>query len=176
MSPAKRLLSRIRAELGQRGHHRAFRIPAPAWEDELGRLLAAATTNASPPDEKAPDEKALAAAATNLWRAERRLARRDEKPTTATHQAGRYVRATRSLLAEAGLVVQDHDGEPFHSGLALEVMLFQDDPSLTAETILETVRPSIYLMDRHIQMGQVIVGCPLPPSIDRDDDVRNPHA
>ncbi|MFC4009978.1 hypothetical protein ACFOY2_22305 [Nonomuraea purpurea] len=194
MSPDRRLLSRMREELRQRRHHRSFRIPPPSWDDEvteqLERLLATAATHTEPvppPDEKAPaatraepvpplDEKALAAAATNLWRAERRLARKDEDSPAKSRQAGRFLRTTRGALAEAGLVVQDHDGEQFHSGRSLEVLLFQDDPSLATETVLETVRPSIYLQDRHIQMGQVIVGCPPQPSPDSDDDVRNDHA
>ncbi|MEV4088660.1 hypothetical protein AB0J43_51210, partial [Nonomuraea fuscirosea] len=85
-------------------------------------------------------------------------------------QTARHLRTTRAALAEAGLVLQDHDGEAFHSGRSIEVLLFQDDPSLSAETVLETVRPSIYLRERHIQLGQVIVGRPTR------EDLRNGHA
>ncbi|MEV4471074.1 hypothetical protein AB0K12_17850 [Nonomuraea sp. NPDC049419] len=166
-----RLLPRLREEFRQRRHHRAFRIPPPLWDetvqDLLDRLLAASDPAA--PEPASPlDEKALATAATNLWRAERKLAQQGKDATS--RQAGRYLRTTRGALSDAGLVVQDHDGETFHSGRAIEVLLFQDDPSLSVETVLETVRPSIYLGDRHIQMGQVIVGC--PPR----DHVRNEYA
>ena len=56
--------------------------------------------------------------------------------------------------------MQDHDRIPFGSGIALEVLLFQDEPDLDVERVVETVRPSIYLTGRRIQMGQVIVGRP----------------
>ncbi|NJP97224.1 hypothetical protein HCN51_48710 [Nonomuraea sp. FMUSA5-5] len=179
-------------------HHPAFRVPPPEWAEPVQEQLAALLAALDPPQKATPDgsgapdgsgtpdenaaqggsermpataadnDKALATAATNLWRAERKLATRGKDATS--RQAGRYLRTTRQALAEAGLVVQDHDGEAFHSGRSIEVLLFQDDPSLTEETVLETVRPSIYLRDRHIQMGQVIVGC--PPR----DHVRNEHA
>jgi hypothetical protein len=170
------LLSRLRAEFRQLGHHRTFRIPPPVWDESaherLARLLTEAGFAAAPEPLPALDEKALVTAATNLWRAERRLATQRQDP--GSRQAGRYLRTTRTALAEAGLVVQDHDGEAFHSGRSIEVLLFRDDPSLTVETVLETVRPSIYLLERHIQMAQVIVGCPSRPS--PPNPVRNDHA
>ncbi|GAA2428801.1 hypothetical protein [Streptomyces macrosporus] len=135
------------------------------------------------PDEKTLDEKALAEAATNLWRARRRLAQDGEAPSARSRQTGRYLRACADALANAGVVVQDHDGDPHHPGRSVEVLVFQDDPDLTTETVLQTVRPSVYLGDRRIQMGQVIVGCPVtpadaPPHPDpaSDEQVRNDHA
>lgn len=193
--------TRLGEELRQRRHHRAFRIGppefgAPARED-LERLLAAVSAVSSDPagpagpagpgedvrDEPGPvlDEKALADAATSLWRAQRRLARDGEKPSERSRQTGRLLRACRTALTDAGLVVQDHDGDAFHSGRSLEVLVFQDDPSLTAETVLETVRPTVYLRDRRIRMGQVIVGRPshdngTPPGADGPDKERTGHA
>ncbi|TDD54110.1 hypothetical protein E1286_06310 [Nonomuraea terrae] len=177
MSTARRLLSRMREDLRQRRHHRSFRIPPPDWDEELVEHVERLLATIVPPEEPPPplDEKALAAAATSLWRAERRLTKQDDDSPAKSRQAGRFVRTTRTALAEAGLVVQDHDGEQFHPGRALEVLLFQEDPSLDTETVLETVQPSIYLNDRHIQMGQVIVGCPPQPSSGPDDHVRNDH-
>ncbi|GAB2603075.1 hypothetical protein GCM10027168_40120 [Streptomyces capparidis] len=184
---------RLAEELRQRGHHRAFRIGPPPFRvpprDEPERPPAAVTAAAtepardepgatSPDSPEAPaslDDKALADAATNLWRAQRRLARPGEAPSRRSRQTGRYLRACLDALTEGGLVVQDHEGDAFHSGRSLEVMVFQDDPSLTEETVLETVRPTIYLHDRRIQMGRVIVGCPVrddgaPPGADKDAD------
>ena len=79
--------------------------------------------------------------------------------TTQSRQAGRYLR-TAAALTDAGLVVQEHEGDVFHPGRSLEVLVFEEDPALSVETVLETVRPSIYYRDRRIQMGQVIVGRP----------------
>ncbi|MFC8827700.1 hypothetical protein ACFT9I_20435 [Streptomyces sp. NPDC057137] len=178
-------LSRLRADLRQRRHHRAFRIAPLPWDEpsreELERLLAGVTAMAAsasvvstesgvgddprpaaqqaPPDEPL-DEKALADAATNLWRAQRRLSRQGEEASTRSRQTGRYLRSCREALDDAGLLVQEHEGDAFHAGRSLEALAFEDDPSLTADTVRETIRPTIYLHGRRIQMGQVIVGCP----------------
>jgi hypothetical protein len=197
-------LARLREEARQRRHHRAFRIGPPVWvgpaREELERLLAAVAEAAPPgPADGTPpsaeteqppaetemtstqfvpglDEASLADAATQLWRAQRRLDR--EPPSARSRQTGRYLRACRTALADAGLVVQDHDGDAFHPGRSLEALAFQDDPSLTAETIVETVRPTVYLRERRIRTGQVIVGRPATGdgAADPGGDVRTvPH-
>ncbi|MFJ6820262.1 hypothetical protein ACIQRJ_07570 [Streptomyces niveus] len=164
-------LSRLREDLQQRRHHRAFRIaPLPSDEpsrEELARLLASVAASTTDPgvEQQAPvesplEEKALADAATNLWRAQRRLTRQGEEASTRSRQTGRYLRSCREALDEAGLLVQEHEGDAFHAGRSLEALAFEDDPSLEADTVRETIRPTIYLHGRRIQMGQVIVGCP----------------
>ncbi|RKT55176.1 hypothetical protein [Saccharothrix australiensis] len=183
--------AKLRAELRQRRHHRAFRIPPPVADEDLreqvARLLArvretpadehpvtprapstpepSAHTPATPEPARAAgaeplDEKLLADAATHLWRAQRRLTRAGEASTARDRQAGRLLTTSRDALADAGVVIQDHDGDPFHSGRSIEVLVFETDPTLTAEVVLETVRPTVYLHGRRIQMGQVIVAGP----------------
>jgi hypothetical protein len=117
------------------------------------------------------DEAALATAVTNLWRAQRKLTAAGERPSPRDRQASRYLRTCTEALADAGLVVQDHDGDAFNPGRALEVLVYQENPALTAETVIETVRPSVYLHGRLVQMGQVIVGTPAQPV-----DEGNEHA
>lgn len=124
---------------------------------------AGSVTAAGPAEEQPLDAKALADAATNLWRAQRRLNRQGEAATSRSRQTSRYLRSCREALDEAGLLVQEHEGDAFHAGLSLEALTFEEDPSLTAETVLETIRPTIYLNGRRIQMGQVIVGSPPAP-------------
>lgn len=178
-------LSRLREDLRQRRHHPAFRIAPLPWDEpsreELERLLASVADSGSlaasgsgsgevgdeaqPPSPEEPlDTKALADAATNLWRAQRRLTRQGEAASSRSRQTGRYLRSCREALDEAGLLVQEHEGDAFHTGRSLEALTFEEDPSLTAETVLETIRPTIYLHGRRIQMGQVIVGCPPAPA------------
>jgi hypothetical protein len=140
----------LSAEMRQLRYRKAFRI------DDQALDLPEETP--SPPPAKPPlDDRSLAEAATNLWRAQRRLARGDGP---RDRQAGRYLLTCREVLTDAGLVVQDHDGDPYHPGRSLEVLAFQDEPGLTAEVVVETVRPTIYLLDRRIQTGQVIVAGP----------------
>lgn len=166
-------MSRTWEDLRQRRHRRAFRIAEPHWTeeqcDELEGFVQALTALAAPsvveadvvPVEVGREsvaDKALADAATNLWRAQRKLL--GAEGNTQSRQAGRYLRTCREALTDAGLVVQDHEGDAFHPGRSLEVLVFEEDPKLAVETVLETVRPSIYYRDRRIQMGQVIVGRP----------------
>ncbi|MEN3608909.1 hypothetical protein AAH979_05105 [Plantactinospora sp. ZYX-F-223] len=181
-------MTRLREELRQRRHHREFRIGPPMWtEPQRARLedLLTAVRNAKPdekeappaqPDEKEappaqPDGAALATAVTNLWRAQRKLAPAGERPSPRDRQATRYLRTSTEALADAGLVVQDHDGDVFNPGRELEVLVYQENPALSTETVIETVRPSVYLHGRLIQMGQVIVGTPT-----QQVDGRNEHA
>lgn len=153
----------IRAELRQLRHRRAFRIAAPPdLSAELADLVAAPGTAPEPaasPEAGGPplDEKLLADAATNLWRAQRRLARGDGP---RDRQTGRYLLVCREALTDAGLVVQDHDGDTYHPGRSLEMLAFQAEPGRTATVVVETVRPTVYLLDRRIQTGQVIVAGP----------------
>jgi hypothetical protein len=170
--------AKLRAEMRQRRHHRAFRIAPPEdglLREQLERLLAEVREPVQEPKPEL-DEKLLADAATNLWRAQRRLAR-DGQLSAKDRQTGRYLVTCRDALTDAGMVIQDHDGDAFHPGRSIEVLVFQEDPAMAGEVVLETVRPTIYLHDRRIQMGQVIVGG--PPSQSRReprDQVRNDHA
>ena len=154
--------------------HRAFRISAPRWSEDqcadieryLGELAEAVPV--APVDVAQPgDDRALAEAATNLWRAQRKLAQ--GKQETQGKQAARYLRTCAEALAEAGLTLQDHDGEPFHSGRSIEVLLYSEDPEVSAETVTETVRPAVYHHDRRIQSAQVIVAVPIAPVADPKD-------
>jgi hypothetical protein len=160
-------LARLREEFGQRRHHRVFRIAPPIWDEpareQLARLLAKVSASVEPRAEL--DVKVLAAAATDLWSAERKLGQPTDEPVKLTRQANRYLRGCRKALAEAGLVIQDHDGDVVHHGRSITVLVSHEDPTLTDERVLETVKPTIYLHDRRIQKGEVIVGRP-PASTD----------
>ncbi|WBB64072.1 hypothetical protein O7599_16820 [Streptomyces sp. WMMC500] len=177
---------RVRAALGQWRQPPEFRVPPPpldpaqrAWvaevlaEVEAAEALAASAADAAGPAPGAgPDagsgtgpeaagSGALVGAATGIWRALRKLDQGVGSLSPADlRQVRLQVRASRQALADDGLEIQEHDGEPFDSGLSLEALVFQDDPELTREVVLETVRPSVYFRGRRIQMGQVIVGRP----------------
>jgi hypothetical protein len=163
-----------RVKIRQWRQHKAFRISAPRWSEEqcadIERYLSELTevVPADPVDTPAPsDDKALAEAATNLWRAQRKLAQ--GKQEVQGKQAARYLRTCAEALAEAGITLQDHDGETFHSGRSVEVLLYSEDPDATAETVTETVRPAVYHHDRRIQSAQVIVAVPIAPVADPKD-------
>lgn len=179
MSPRPRHRVReLRTALGQLKHPPEFRVPPPfldpAQADWAATLLAeveAAKTLAeqavdTPDTPATPDgagTDALLGAALGIWRALRKLDQ-GAGPLSAVElrQVRRQVHASRQALADDGLEIQEHDGAPFDSGLSLEVLVFEEQPGLTREVVLETVRPSIYFRGERIQMGQVIVGRPAP--------------
>lgn len=146
--------------------HKAFRIAAPSLSgaeyDDLDNCLAELETAVSGD----PADDALAEAATNLWRARRKLAQGNDGQG---RQAARYLRTCADALAAAGLTVQDHDGEPFRAGRSVDVLLYSDDPEATEETVVETVRPAVYHHDRQLQTAQVIVAVP-PHSTKNSED------
>lgn len=171
------MMSRWRRELAenlrQRGHHAAFRIEPPMWDEpqrrQLAHLLDQLASVERSPTEPAPalDEGALVAAGTSLWQARAKLGRSTDDPKR-TRQVNRYLGNTEKALADLGLLVQDHTGDRYHSGLSLEVIAMVDDANVAQETVVETIRPSIYLAGRTLQLGQVVVA--FPP------DKENPRA
>lgn len=166
--------------LRQRGQHAAFRIEPPTWNsrqrqqlsalldqfDAITQSFDAATRSAEPGP--ALDERALVAAGTSLWQARLKLGKSSDDPKR-TRQVNRYLDKTEKALAGLGLVVQDHTGDRYHPGLSLEVIAMVDDPDLTEPTVVETIRPSIYLADRIVRLGQVVVGFPPEPGIGKED-------
>ncbi|MEV4599160.1 hypothetical protein AB0K15_17315 [Amycolatopsis sp. NPDC049253] len=153
----------------QRRHHREFRIGEPLWGAEerarlrelagqVSALLAATKGPAGEPEGPPLSESDLAVAATALWRARKRLTGVKERSAV---QASRLLSMSHDALDAAGVLIQDHDGMPFDPGLELEPVDFQDEPGLTSERVVETIRPSVYLAGRRIQMGQVVVGRPV---------------
>jgi hypothetical protein len=195
-----RVVGQVGAAVRQWGQPAAFRIEPPRWDDEhrarleqlLGALTQASTAQASTaqadrgiePSEPAErsvapglaDEKALAAAATSFWRARERLSADGSDPSAQSRQADRHLETGQDRLAEAGLLIQDHTGTRFDPGLSLEVLAFVDDPALSEPTVVQTVKPCVYLNDRRIQMAQVIVGQP-PRTTEIDSPGKGPdHA
>ncbi|MFE6623354.1 hypothetical protein [Streptomyces sp. NPDC057740] len=150
---------------------RQFRIPRPPLDPAQAEWIAAvldevAAAEALAEQARAPrgaGTDALLGAAVGIWRALRKLDRQSGALSAADlRQVRRQVHASRQALADDGLEIQEHDGMPFDSGQSLEALVFQDEPGLDREVVLETVRPSVYFRGERIQMGQVIVGRPAP--------------
>lgn len=77
-------------------------------------------------------------------------------------QLARHVDTIAEALAELDINIQDHTGKLFDSGQSIEVLAIQQTEGILAETVLETVRPTIYRGGRQILKGQVIIGTPVP--------------
>ena len=62
--------------------------------------------------------------------------------------------------------IRDHTNEPVpeYGSIGLSVLAYQPMPGISRERVIETVKPSVYVDGRLLQMGQVIVGTPEKPS------------
>jgi hypothetical protein len=75
----------------------------------------------------------------------------------------RHVEAILSSCAAMGFELKDHTGDGFDYGLPLRVVGTQPTSGLARETVLETLKPTIYWRNHIIQQGEVIVGTPVEP-------------
>lgn len=78
----------------------------------------------------------------------------------------RQVEALVDLLASAGVEIVDHTGQttPTTGAFQQRVLALERVASLTCETVIETVKPTVRYKGRLIQVGEVILGAPLEAS------------
>jgi hypothetical protein len=135
---------------------------------ELRNVFAAAAaappvTASTPADDPGP---LLASLGTNLWRLRSRMLEPGGgQPRDEFRRLYRHVEALWDTLGGAGLKIVDHTDAPFDPGLSLKVISFEPQAGLARETVIETLRPTIFLRDRRIQIGEVIVGKPGGPEL-----------
>lgn len=164
-----------RGKFRQRRFPPEFRIP-----DGYPEIPAVATAEPEPEPEPAADPPAdvvMADLATNLWRVTKKLTgEQNGDAARGRRMASRHAQAAQESLAEAGIQVQDHDGTPFHPGLSLDVIAYEARPGTASETVVETVRPSVYRAGRCIQTGQVVVAQPIAQPVAQSEGVQHHDA
>lgn len=159
---------------------REFRIAPPCWPEDMPvrfERLAAALLSERPtvdppavgsppnPDLKA-QERLLADVCTGLWRLRGRMLKPDsDEPLDEMRRAYRHLQSVWDALRQAGIEIRDHTGELVPEGgiYALKTIAFEPRPGFTRETVIETIRPSVYYRSETIQMGEVIIGTPPRP-------------
>ncbi|HSL83042.1 MAG TPA: hypothetical protein VLF66_09705 [Thermoanaerobaculia bacterium] len=162
------------ASLRQRTFPRELRIDRPAWPSEVLAALRELASggsgpNGPPPGDGAGDEERaafLAPLATALWRLRQRLVDPETgKPREEARRALRQLESTWDVLTEQGVEIQDHTGEPVpeRGTYGLKALAYEPTPGLARDTVVETVKPSVFHRGRMIQMGEVIVGTPERP-------------
>lgn len=149
----------LRSRLRQRRFPTEFRIDAIAAVIPMPEPDETEPATLTEPSEL--DDAAVADIATNLWRILRRFDPADgaEVPK-AQRLARRNVLSIAARLEDAGIRIQDHDDTPWDPGVLLTAMAYEPRPNLDRETVVETVKPSIYRSDKCVQSGEVIVGVP----------------
>ncbi len=143
------------------------RVPPALWP-LLEGLLARSRADGAPPaagrsetGDAGASARLLTQLGTDLWRLRQKMIDpATGRPLDSMRRAFRHLESAWDTLAAEGLTIQDHTDTPYDAGLALKVVAFQPTPGFTAERVTETIKPSIYLKGRAVQMGEVIVGTP----------------
>jgi hypothetical protein len=100
---------------------------------------------------------------TNVWRLRRTMLEPGtDAPRDEMRRAYRHLESIWHALTESGIEIQDHTGMqvPENGILGLKILAFQPADGILCETVIETVKPSIYCKERYVQVGEVIVGTP----------------
>lgn len=102
--------------------------------------------------------------ATGLWRMRQKMIEpKTGRPVEEMRRLYRHFESVWDTLSGAGVEIHGHTGEPFESGMALNVITFQPSAELQRELVLETIKPTVYLKNEMVQMGEVVVGVPERP-------------
>jgi len=149
------------------------KIPPPQFPDEakIAEMLISMMRAASAGQSGTPSEsrnavppnivKGMADISTSIWKAKARMIDgatgevRDEMK-----RVYRNIESALETLGSLGIELKDHTGTAFDYGLALKVVTTQETPGISRETVIETLRPTIYWNKQIIQMGEVVVGIP----------------
>ena len=123
--------------------------------------------------------KTVAAIATALWRVRTKLETENkvELPSELRHLP-RHVQSAWDALTSGGFEVQDHKGQLYVPGMAVNPVTYAPVPSVPPNTIVEALKPTLFWKDLLIQRADVILAAPadggsntrhgeaLPPSPD----------
>jgi hypothetical protein len=138
----------------------------------------------------APDIKAtlqerlkfLADVGTGLWRMRRNMVPPgttrliEARPREEMKKPFNWLASTWEVLRENTLEIQDHTGDRYLSGQPLKAH-FEAAPDLHEDTIIDTIKPTIYFDGKIIQMGEVVVGTPdLVDDVEQQPQTEPPKA
>jgi hypothetical protein len=149
-----------------------FKIPPAPWKEVENSIAALAKQcTAKPAGEGNAVEvlhavpanvvKGMADIATNAWKAKTKMIDgasgevRDEMK-----RVYRHIESVLESLHTMGLEVKDHTGDAFDYGLPLKVVTTQPTQGITRESVIETIKPTIYWQQQIIQMGEVVIATP----------------
>jgi hypothetical protein len=166
----------FRAWLRQFCHPKAFRIDSQRRPKRMkgsleqaqvgnGKNIPESTTRGRDEAHKSIDSDTyslISDLATGIWRIKRRIDRESrDQDSDEWRGIYRHMEATCDLLEKHRIEVKDDIGHKYVVGMAAQVLAFQPSADVDQETIIETVRPSVYYKDILIQRGEVIVATPM---------------
>lgn len=149
-----------------------FKLPLPQWPDEqkvvetittkIRAMLeqhesgAGAVRYAVPPNVL----KAMADIATNVWKAKIKMLDSSGETREEMKRVYRHVEGVMESFKEIGLEVKDHTGDAFDYGLPLNVVTTQPTQGITKESVIETIKPTVYWQKQILQRGEVVIATP----------------
>lgn len=158
MNPSR--FDSIHLSLRQAIYPRDFRICEPTWPRSWLETLRELIDLPPPPVDKAR-MRFLADLATGVWRLRQKMLEPGtDRPKEQFRREYRHLESVWDVLTQAGFEIQDHTGKPFDSGQALKVLSCQPKPGVIRERVQDTIKPTIYFKEQHIQIGEVIVETP----------------
>jgi hypothetical protein len=161
---AERLAKAIEAE--SQAAMEVARAEAEAAKSKTEEQLRSSHGGPSPRVDLSERMGFLADVGTGLWRMRRNMVPvgttrlMEARPMEEVRKPFRWLVSVWDSLKENGLEIQDHTGERYLSGQAIKVQAYEPAPGIKEETVIDTIKPSIYLDGRMIQMGEVVVGTP----------------
>lgn len=158
---------RLFSDLRQLIYPSEFRIALPEWPDSgLAALLDTMGTpdvRTADTSQRTVDVRLLAEVSTGLWRMQQKMVQPGTvRPLEEMRRPFRHLEAVWDTLTQAGVEVREHTGErtPQGGAFALRVLAYQPTAGVTHNTVIETIRPSVYYRQQLVQLGEVIVGIP----------------
>lgn len=140
-----------------------FRItPSETLDLEMVlRKIALLAGNESVQSAGAESMQYLAEVGTGLWRLQRRMMEPGtDHPRPEMRRAYRSMKVIWDDLAKVGVMVLDHTDTIYTPNMPLRVLSFEKVAGFTQARVIQTTKPTIFLQERPIQMGEVIVGLP----------------
>jgi hypothetical protein len=107
--------------------------------------------------------KLITEVGTGLWRMRQKMLEPGtDRPREEMKRAYRHLESTWEALVEWGISIRDHTGEVVPEGgiYGLKTVAAQPTAGVKRPRVAETIKPSIYLGDQMIQMGEVILDVP----------------
>jgi hypothetical protein len=101
----------------------------------------------------------LADLATASWRARKRAAKAAES-NEESRRILRDLEGMFEIFQAIGIEIRDYTGETFDYGLPLKVITTQPVPGLAKEKVAETIKPTVFLKENLIQIGEVVIETP----------------
>ena len=149
----------------------AISSAATGFDDSLHTLMREFESMAQPASSTASAdseslERTLAVLATQAWRMSNRLidpATKESRELLDSRDCRGIARSLESIMDELsafGITIKDRTGEAYDEGLPEKVIHGERRADLTKPQIIETLKPSIFLNKKTIQLGDIIVGIP----------------